>query len=73
MSQTDLYDFNRPAHRRPERGEPPAQLSQTIAFLKWQEEQWREWDDEELRFDLDDDEELALPAGRPRDRSGPTT
>ena len=64
MTQTDLYESI--VRRIADLSEESLQqLSQTIAFLKWQEEQWREWDDNELRFDLDDAEELALPAGRP--------
>lgn len=64
MTQTDLYESI--VRRIADLSEESLQqLSQSIAFLKWQEEQWREWDDDELRFDLDDDEELALPAGRP--------
>lgn len=64
MIQTDLYESL--VRRIADLSEESLQqLSQYIAFLKWQEEQWREWDDDELRFDLDnEDEPDALPVGR---------
>ncbi len=67
MIQTDLYESI--VRRIADLSEESLQqLSQTIAFLKWQEEQWREWDDDELRFDFtDEDEADAVPAS-PRSR-----
>jgi hypothetical protein len=65
MTPTDLYESI--VRRIADLSEESLQqLSQTIAFLKWQEEQWREWDDDDLRFDLGEDEEdfQALPVGR---------
>lgn len=65
MTQTDLYESL--VRRIADLSEESLQqLSQYIAFLKWQEEQWREWDDDELRFDLDagDEDADGLPAGR---------
>jgi hypothetical protein len=62
MTQIDLYESI--VRRIADLSEKSLQqLSEYVAFLKWQEEQWREWDDDELRFDQDD-EEPALPAGR---------
>jgi hypothetical protein len=52
MTQIDLYESI--VRRIADLSEESLQqLSQHIAFLKWQEEQWREWDDDELRFELD--------------------
>ncbi len=47
MTQPDLYDsiIRRMADLSEE---SLVQISHYIAFLKWQEEQWREWTDEEL-------------------------
>ncbi len=62
MHQSDLYESI--VRRIADLSEESLQqISQYIAFLKWQEEQWRVWDDDELRFDEDDDE--ALPPIRP--------
>ncbi len=64
MTQIDLYESI--VRRIADLSEESLQqLSGYIAFLKWQEEQWREWDDDELRFDADDDAEPALPVVRP--------
>ena len=66
MTQIDLYESI--VRRIADLSEESLQqLSQYIAFLKWQEEQWREWDDDDLRFDQDDEPvaEPATPAGRP--------
>lgn len=64
MTQTDIYESI--VRRIADLSEESLQqLSQYIAFLKWQEEQWREWEDDELRFDFDDEEPEAPPAGRP--------
>lgn len=66
MTQTDLYESI--VRRIADLSEESLQqLSQHIAFLKWQEEQWREWDDDELRFDQEDDPAAHSPAadGRP--------
>jgi len=64
MTPTDLYESI--VRRIADLSEESLQqLSGYIAFLKWQEEQWREWDDDELRFDLDDNEALAVPSVRP--------
>jgi hypothetical protein len=65
MTQTDLYESI--VRRIADLSEESLQqLSEYIAFLKWHEEQWREWDDDELRFDLDNDAEEpeAPPTGR---------
>lgn len=63
MTQIDIYESI--VRRIADLSEESLQqLSGYIAFLKWQEEQWREWDDDELRFDADDDEEPERPAGR---------
>lgn len=65
MTQIDLYESI--VRRIADLSEESLQqLSQYIAFLKWQEEQWREWDEDELRFDLDADEAPTEPlASRP--------
>ncbi len=66
MTQIDLYESI--VRRIADLSEESLQqLSQYIAFLKWQEEQWREWDDDDLRFDQDDEPvaEPATLAGRP--------
>jgi hypothetical protein len=66
MTQIDLYESI--VRRIADLSEESLQqLSQYIAFLKWQEEQWREWDDDELSFDLGDEPgvTLAPPPGRP--------
>ncbi len=65
MTQIDLYESI--VRRIADLSEESLQqLSQYIAFLKWQEEQWREWDEDELRFDLDADEAPTKPlASRP--------
>ena len=53
MTQSDLYESI--VRRIADLSEESLyQLSHTIAFLKWQEEQWREWNDDELRFEADD-------------------
>ncbi len=65
MTQTDLYEsiVRRIADLSEESMQ---QLSEYIAFLKWQEEQWREWNDDELRFDPGDEDDVATPpASRP--------
>lgn len=65
MPSTDLYDSI--VRRIADLSEESLQqLSQYIAFLKWQEEQWREWDDDELRFEHSDEvaAQPAQPAGR---------
>lgn len=47
MTQSDLYDSI--VRRMADLSEESLlQISHYIAFLKWQEEQWREWPDEEL-------------------------
>ena len=49
MTQTDLYDSI--VRRIADLSEDSLlQLSHYISFLKWQEEQWREWGDEDLDF-----------------------
>jgi hypothetical protein len=66
MTQIDLYESI--VRRIADLSEESLQqLSQYIAFLKWQEEQWRAWDDDELRFDQEDEPAAprATPAGRP--------
>ena len=66
MTQSDLYQSI--VRRIADLSEESLlQLSQFVAFLKWQEEQWREWDDDELRFDPDEEAgaEPAPLAGRP--------
>lgn len=50
MTQLDLYDSI--VRRMSDLSEESLlQISHYIAFLKWQEEQWREWTDEELASD----------------------
>ena len=68
MTQTDLYESI--VRRIADLSEESLQqLSEYIAFLTWQEEQWREWDDDELRFEPGDEDDVTTPlAGRPRDR-----
>lgn len=42
------------------------QLSHYISFLKWQEEQWREWGDEDLTFDVAQSPSLQTAVSKPR-------
>ncbi|MEI2690808.1 MAG: hypothetical protein V9H69_14290 [Anaerolineae bacterium] len=64
MTQTDLYESI--VRRIADLSEESLQqLSQTIAFLKWQEEQWREWDDDELRFELEAEPGAPATASQP--------
>ncbi len=66
MTQNDLYESI--VRRIADLSEESLQqLSQHIAFLKWQEEQWREWDDDELRFEMDVEPNASatLPASQP--------
>jgi hypothetical protein len=54
MTQTDLYESI--TRRMADLSEESLlQLSHYISFLKWQEEQWREWDEEDLLLDYGDD------------------
>lgn len=69
MIQSDLYESI--VRRIADLSEESLlQLSHYISFLKWQEEQWREWDDDELMLDLDEEQEvgMAAPSGQLRSR-----
>lgn len=60
MTHTDLYESI--VRRIADLSEESLlQLSQYIAFLKWQEEQWREWLDVDGEDDLEDAAERSQP------------
>ena len=65
MTQTDLYDSI--VRRIADLSEDSLlQLSHTISFLKWQEEQWREWGDEDLDFAAAQGASADTAANQPR-------
>ena len=65
MSQTDLYDSI--IRRIADLSEDSLlQLSHTISFLKWQEEQWCEWGDEDLDFAVAQGASPDTAASQPR-------
>ena len=65
MNQTDLY--NSIVRRIADLSEDSLlQLSHTISFLKWQEEQWREWGDEDLDFAAAQGASPDIAATQPR-------
>jgi hypothetical protein len=65
MTQTNLYDSI--VRRIADLSEDSLlQLSHYISFLKWQEEQWREWGDEDPDFGTVPDVPAVSPANKPR-------
>jgi hypothetical protein len=65
MTQTDLYDsiVRRIADLS---DDSLLQLSQYVSFLKWQEEQWREWGDEDPDFGTGQDVRARSGGSTPR-------
>lgn len=68
MNPTDIYDSI--VRRMADLSEESLlQLSHYISFLKWQEEQWREWEDDELLRDDTPEAAAARPDQGPEQRA----